>query len=99
MSLADWIFVGTAYALGINLASYITFASDKHYAVKGMRRVPERTLLKLAVFGGTVGIIIGQKLLRHKTRKEPFRTELFLISALQVITLAVVGFWQISEII
>ena len=99
MSLADAIFLVTAYALGINLASYMTFARDKHYAIKGMRRVPERTLLKLAVVGGTVGILIGQKLLRHKTRKEPFRTELLLISALQVIALAAVGFWQVSEII
>ena len=41
---------------------------------KGMRRVPETTLLLYGVVGGWPGAILGQQLFRHKTQKQPFKT-------------------------
>lgn len=76
------------YLLTINAVTFAAFASDKRRAVAGVRRVPERTLLELATFGGSVGALAAQRLLRHKTKKEPFRTQLWFICAVQ--TLAVV---------
>jgi len=95
MTQADVIFVIVAYAVGINLASYMTFAKDKHAAESGQWRVPESTLLTLAAVGGTVGILIGQRLLRHKTRKQPFRALLYLLVAMQVAALAALGIYQV----
>lgn len=45
---------------------------DKHCARKGRRRIPEKTLLVLFVLGGAAGGKIGQRVFRHKTRKQPF---------------------------
>ena len=50
-------------------------------AIDDARRVPERTLLNLALIGGAPGAVAAQQMLRHKTRKEPFRTQLWLIAA------------------
>jgi len=55
----------------------------------GERR--KSTLLMLAILGGTSGAIAGQQVLRHKTRKEPFRTKLWLIAGAQAILLVVAG--------
>ena len=71
------------YVVLINAAAFTAFAIDKRRAQVGEYRIPERTLLLLAMVGGTVGAIAAQRLLRHKTRKEPFRSYLFLIAVAQ----------------
>jgi uncharacterized membrane protein YsdA (DUF1294 family) len=76
-----------AYAIIINFVAFLVFAWDKHCARNGMWRVSERSILSLATIGGTLGVIVGQRTLRHKTRKEPFRTYLLLIIVIQVIGL------------
>ena len=78
-----------AYLIAINIAAYLAFLFDKARARQGEWRIPEHRLLSLALMGGSVGAIAGQKLLRHKTRKEPFRSRLLLIAWFQ--TLVVVG--------
>jgi uncharacterized membrane protein YsdA (DUF1294 family) len=35
----------------------------------------------MALIGGALGAVAAQQMLRHKTRKEPFRTRLWLIAA------------------
>ena len=57
---------------GVNLALLCVMGWDKAAAVRGSRRVPETTLLALAVIGGSVGGILGMLLFRHKTRKRAF---------------------------
>ena len=81
-----------AYVLAINALEFVAFAWDKHRARKGMWRISESTLLLLALIGGTVGAIAGQRILRHKTRKEPFRTKLLLIAGLQALALVALAF-------
>ena len=79
------------YLLVASLAAFALFAWDKWCAVAGRRRIPERTLLTLAAIGGTPGAIAGQRLLRHKTRKEPFRTRLLWIAGGQLLVVAVLA--------
>ncbi|WP_020187201.1 DUF1294 domain-containing protein [Methylopila sp. 73B] len=68
------------YLLGVNAAAFMAFVSDKARAGRGDWRIPERTLLMLAALGGSVGALAGQRLLRHKTWKEPFRSILDVIA-------------------
>ncbi|MDQ0323256.1 uncharacterized membrane protein YsdA (DUF1294 family) [Pararhizobium capsulatum DSM 1112] len=44
----------------------------------------ESTLLWLAIAGGSLGALTAQQVLRHKTRKEPFRSILMTIGVLHV---------------
>ena len=57
---------------GINAALFIAMGADKRAARQHRRRVPETSLLALAVLGGSVGGILGMLLFRHKTRKPAF---------------------------
>ncbi|HUS98561.1 MAG TPA: DUF1294 domain-containing protein [Hyphomicrobiaceae bacterium] len=75
------------YLAGINLVTFAIFAWDKYSAINGQWRIPEKTLLILALVGGTPGAIAAQQRLRHKTRKQPFRAQLILIASLHVLLL------------
>ena len=69
--------------LAINLWTMMRFWQDKRRAVAGKRRIPESSLLGLALVGGSPGALLARHLFRHKTRKEPFSTQLLVIVALQ----------------
>jgi uncharacterized membrane protein YsdA (DUF1294 family) len=84
------------YLLAMNVAAFAMFARDKRAAVEGRRRTPERTLLLLAALGGTSGALAAQQLLRHKTRKEPFRTRLWTIAAVQAAALAWLAYGRLG---
>ena len=72
----------------INFAAFAAFGIDKTRAVNGGWRIRESTLLFLALIGGSPGALAGRKAFRHKTRKQPFNSELRGIVVLQVIGLA-----------
>lgn len=79
--LAAWIAVAS-------LMTFAAFARDKRAAVAGEQRTPEATLLLLAAAGGSAGAVAAQQALRHKTRKEPFRSLLWSIAVAQAAALA-----------
>ncbi|MEZ0531689.1 DUF1294 domain-containing protein [Enterobacter sp. KB-221C9] len=62
----------------VNVLTMVIYGADKMAARKGMRRVPEATLLVFGVTGGWPGAIVGQQLFRHKTQKQPFKTYFFI---------------------
>ena len=68
----------------INLFVFLTYWWDKQAARMGNSRVRESTLLCLAFLGGSMGAVLAQRLLRHKTHKEPFRSYLLAIIVLQI---------------
>jgi uncharacterized membrane protein YsdA (DUF1294 family) len=78
-----WLIIG-GYFIFINVAAFGMFAIDKSAAEQGEWRIGEGTLLLAALIGGCVGAITAQQWLRHKTRKEPFRTTLYGIALLQI---------------
>jgi uncharacterized membrane protein YsdA (DUF1294 family) len=74
---------GLAWLVAINGWTALNFWQDKQYAIAGTRRIPEARLLWLAAIGGTAGAFGARRLFRHKTRKQPFSTRLWLIAAVQ----------------
>jgi uncharacterized membrane protein YsdA (DUF1294 family) len=87
-----------SYAIAINLLGFLLFAWDKYCARNRMWRVSEKTLLMLAMVGGSIGTIVGQQALRHKTSKEPFRTYLLLIVVVQIILLVAMCFPEVRNL-
>lgn len=78
------LLIGSTWVLLINALTILSFRSDKKRAQAGARRIPERDLLTLALLGGSPGAFAARRWFRHKTRKEPFSTRLWLIAAVQV---------------
>lgn len=74
----------------INMLTLVMYGADKMAARKGMRRVPEATLLVFGVTGGWPGAIVGQQLFRHKTQKQPFKTYFFLSIVVGIAVMAAV---------
>ena len=72
----------------VNAWTLLRFWQDKARAIDGARRIPEANLLGLALIGGTPAAFLGRHLFRHKTRKEPFSTQLKVIAVLQVCAIA-----------
>ena len=77
----------------INAWTILRYWQDKQRAIAGQRRFSEADLLVLALIGGSPGALLARHLFRHKTRKQPFSTQLFVIIALQIG--ALVGFFLI----
>ena len=76
------------YLLVINAVAFFVYGIDKLKARKGWWRIPEATLLLLAIIGGSIGAWLGMKVWHHKTMHKKFRYGLPLILLLQL-TLAV----------
>lgn len=57
------------YILLINACGLLIMLVDKENAKHHWPRIPEISLLMLALFGGSVGMLVGIYLFRHKTKK------------------------------
>ena len=66
MSILVW------YLAAINFTTCVVYGLDKGRAKSGKWRIPERTLLLLALAGGSLGALAGMIMFRHKTRKPKF---------------------------
>lgn len=71
----------------VNVVTFLTFGFDKDAAYKNKRQIPERTLFVLALFGGTVGGLLGMKVFHHKTSKTSFLILFYGIVTLQFVLL------------
>jgi len=58
--------------LGINALTFLLYGLDKRFAKKGMRRIPEKTLMGFAVVFGAPGALLGMLMFRHKTKHKKF---------------------------
>ena len=74
----------TYYLLVINAVAFIVYGIDKFKARKGRWRIPEATLLLLAIVGGSIGAWLGMKVWHHKTMHLKFKYGLPAILLLQL---------------
>ena len=63
-----------ALYLVASLLTFIMYAADKSAAKKGNWRTQESTLHLLSLAGGWPGALIAQQKLRHKSKKQSFRS-------------------------
>ena len=86
----------------INLVTFFVFGLDKLKAKRkvnkeSVRRVPEKTLFLLAIFGGSIGALLGMKAWHHKTLHKSFRFGIPAILVLQILIPA--GLWLYFNVI
>ena len=72
------------YLLAINIITFLVYGIDKLKAKKNWWRIPEATLLFLAVIGGSIGAWLGMKVWHHKTMHKKFKYGVPAIIILQI---------------
>lgn len=70
-AISPWILL---FYLVVSVITFAAYAFDKSAAERGAWRTQERTLHLLALAGGWPGALIAQSRLRHKSRKQTFRS-------------------------
>ena len=73
------------YLIVMNFAGLITMCVDKYRATSRQWRLSEKLLLGIAVFGGSIGSILGMIMFRHKTKHIQFIVGMPLILAAQIV--------------
>ena len=61
------------YLAVVNVVAFALYGLDKYKAKTGAWRIPEKTLLGIAVIGGSVGALVGMNFFHHKTKHWYFK--------------------------
>ena len=83
----------TYYLLAINTVTFFVYGIDKYKAKKAKWRIPEVTLLLLAVLGGSIGAWMGMKVWYHKTMHKKFK---YGIPAILLILVALMAYLHMN---
>ncbi len=73
------------FLLSVNAIGFGIMLYDKYLAKNNLWRIPEATLIGIAVIGGSLGVYCGMYAARHKTRHPKFTLGVPLILVLQVL--------------
>ncbi len=76
------------WLIAANFLAFVLMVTDKRYAEAGKRRIAEDTILGWALIGGALGCFAASRLVRHKTRKQPFATKMTFLFVAEIILLA-----------
>ncbi len=58
----------STYYIIINLIAFYLYGNDKRRAKNHVWRIPERTLIGVAILGGALGAFLGMHIFHHKTK-------------------------------
>ena len=72
------------YLIVVNVVTFIAFGIDKWKSKHDKWRIPEATLLGMAVIGGSIGAWLGMRVWRHKTMHKKFQFGIPVIILLQI---------------
>ena len=78
------------YVFVVNVIAFLMYGLDKVKAKRLQWRIPESTLLGVAVIGGSIGAFLGMQIFHHKTKKPKFYIGVPAIFILQVIGIGVI---------
>jgi uncharacterized membrane protein YsdA (DUF1294 family) len=76
------------WLIAANVIAFALMIIDKQRAEVGARRISEAALLQWAFLGGAIGTFAASRLVRHKTRKQPFATQMMMLLVIELILLA-----------
>ena len=82
------------YLAVINVVSFFVYGIDKWKAKRSKWRIPETTLLMMAIFGGSIGAWLGMKVWHHKTLHKKFR---YGIPAIFIVQLLLIGYFTLYQ--
>lgn len=77
------------YLIIINALAFLFMLSDKTKAKKNLWRIPERILLGLCAVGGSLGGMLGMRLVRHKTKHPRFSIGIPVMVAIHIMLLVI----------
>ena len=77
---------------GVNLLAFLVYGFDKFAALNGLYRISEKQLLTLTLLGG-IGAMAAIRTFRHKTRKQPFRTQADWAALAHLVATCALAYW------
>ena len=72
------------YLVAVNVITFFLYGIDKWKARRSKWRIPEATILGLAVIGGSLGAWLGMRMWHHKTMHKKFQYGIPLILIVQI---------------
>ncbi|QBD75388.1 DUF1294 domain-containing protein [Ktedonosporobacter rubrisoli] len=69
----------------LNVLTFAVYGRDKHAAKKGTWRISERTLLLLALLGGSPAAWLARHYFHHKTSKRSFVIRFWFVVFIQMV--------------
>lgn len=82
------------YFAAVNLIGFFAFFVDKRRSIRSKWRIPETTLLTIALLGGSIGSLIGMKYFRHKTQKPLFYIGIPAILIFETLFIIIIVFFS-----
>lgn len=73
------------YLFLINIFGFIIMKVDKQKAINHKWRISEKLLILIAIFGGSIGILVGMRIWRHKTKHPLFYIGVPVILLIQIL--------------
>ena len=85
MQYVTWTYIALIYLVTINVLTFFLYGIDKWKAKCSKWRISEATLIWMAVFGGSIGALLGIKAWHHKTQHKKFKYGIPLILLVQLV--------------
>ena len=73
------------YTAVVSCIGFFSMGIDKRKAKRDAWRIPEKTLLGLALIGGGAGVWLGMEVFRHKTKHWYFKYGVPFICVLEIL--------------
>ena len=87
MNDQNYLHIALIYLVIINVVTFFMFGIDKWKAKRTKWRIPEATMLGMAVIGGSIGAWLGMKVWHHKTLHKKFK---YGVPTIIIIQLAII---------
>ena len=93
-----WLYILIVYLLIMNIIASLAAVIDKRKAIKHKRRISEKALMLLGLFGGALGEYLTMKCIHHKTLHKKFMIGLPFEIILHIIILIFI-YLKVAQII